>query len=134
MAAIAVGRYLHRDDVVSCNRIPVFANECENGAFQESLRGITGHQKWVETGENDAKSWNDTPSEDIIESTDRRCDQNRIHLGNVGSPEELHKLAGKIKQAAGAHTGDKASCHSDYVNDETAKTLQAVELVELETP
>ncbi len=31
-----------------------------------------------ETGENDAKSWNDTPSEDIIESTDRRCDQNNI--------------------------------------------------------
>ncbi len=81
-----------------------------------------------------AQSWNSTPSEDIIGSTDRRCDRNRIHLGNVGSPEELHKLASKTKQAVGAHTGEKASRHSDYVNDETAKTLPAVELVELETP
>ena len=49
----------------------IFANECGDGAFQGSLRGISGHQKWIETGDNDACSWNDTPSEDIIESTDR---------------------------------------------------------------
>ncbi len=52
----------------------------------------------------------------------------------VLSPEELHKLASKTKQAVGADAGDKASCHSDYVDDETAKTLQALEVVELETP
>lgn len=52
----------------------------------------------------------------------------------VLSPEELHKLASKTKQAVGAESGDKAFCHSDYVDDETARTLQQVELVELETP
>jgi phosphomethylpyrimidine synthase len=48
----------------------------------------------------------------------------------VLSPEEIHKLASKTRKAVHADEG-KASCHSDYTDDETAKTLQAVEL---ETP
>ena len=28
--------------------------------------------------------WNNTSSEDIIESTGHRCGRNRLHLGNVG--------------------------------------------------
>jgi phosphomethylpyrimidine synthase len=51
----------------------------------------------------------------------------------VLSPEEIHKLASKTRKAVHADEG-KASCHSDYTDDETARTLQAVELVELETP
>jgi hypothetical protein len=56
------------------------------GRLPESqpLCGISGYPKWVETDENDTKAWNDTLSDGIIESTDRRCDQNRIYLGNVG--------------------------------------------------
>lgn len=40
----------------------------------------------------------------------------------VLSPEEIHKLASKTKKAVGADAG-KASCHSDYVDPETAKEL-----------
>lgn len=52
----------------------------------------------------------------------------------VLSPEEIHKLASKTKQAMTADLGNggqaasdaqhKASCHSDYVDAETAKDLQ----------
>src|SRR6185295_8764276 len=41
----------------------------------------------------------------------------------VLSPEEIHKLASKTKKAVGADAG-KASCHSDYVDPETAKHVQ----------
>lgn len=40
----------------------------------------------------------------------------------VLSPDEIHKLASKTKKAVGADAG-KASCHSDYVDPEAAKTL-----------
>ncbi len=42
----------------------------------------------------------------------------------VLSPEEIHKLAAKTKKVVGADK-DKASCHSDYVDPETAKGLHA---------
>jgi len=51
----------------------------------------------------------------------------------VLSPEEIHKLASKTKQAVGTKD-DKASCHSDYVDETAAKEIQKdVDLVELET-
>ena len=50
----------------------------------------------------------------------------------VLSPDEIHKLANKTKQAVGAEE-TKASCHSDYVDDDQAKQIQdeRLELVEL---
>ena len=50
----------------------------------------------------------------------------------VLSPDEIHKLANKTKQAVGAEE-TKASCHSDYVDDEQARQIQVerVQLVEL---
>ena len=50
----------------------------------------------------------------------------------VLSPDEIHKLANKTKQAVGAEE-TKASCHSDYVDDEAARQIQdeRVPLVEL---
>lgn len=42
----------------------------------------------------------------------------------VLSPDEIHKLASKTKKAVGAESG-KASCHSDYVDPETAKHVHA---------
>jgi phosphomethylpyrimidine synthase len=42
----------------------------------------------------------------------------------VLSPDEIHKLASKTKKAVGADEG-KASCHSDYVDPDTAQRLQA---------
>ena len=41
----------------------------------------------------------------------------------VLSPDEIHRLASKTKKAVGAE-GDKAVCHSDYVDDEEAKRIQ----------
>ncbi len=50
----------------------------------------------------------------------------------VLSPDEIHKLASKTKKAVGAEHA-KASCHSDYVDPETAKSVQATKLVQLNT-
>ncbi|MFO1005460.1 MAG: phosphomethylpyrimidine synthase ThiC [Planctomycetaceae bacterium] len=49
----------------------------------------------------------------------------------VLSPEEIHKLASKTRKALGADAGKKADCHSDYVDPDAAKKLQADELVQL---
>ena len=48
----------------------------------------------------------------------------------VLSPEEIHKLASKTKKAVGADK-DKAGCHSDYVDPETAKKVLAEKVPEL---
>jgi phosphomethylpyrimidine synthase len=50
----------------------------------------------------------------------------------VLSPEEIHALASKTKKVVGADQG-KASCHSDYVDPETAKAVQGAKLVTLNT-
>jgi phosphomethylpyrimidine synthase len=43
----------------------------------------------------------------------------------VLSPDEIHRLASKTKKAVGAATGEKASCHSDFVDPATAQAVQA---------
>ncbi|MGC4032530.1 MAG: phosphomethylpyrimidine synthase [Tepidisphaeraceae bacterium] len=48
----------------------------------------------------------------------------------VLSPDEIHKLASKTKKAVGADKG-QASCHSDYVDPDTAKAKQQEKLVTL---
>jgi phosphomethylpyrimidine synthase len=48
----------------------------------------------------------------------------------VLSPDEIHKLASKTKKAVGADK-DKATCHSDYVDPETAKKVQQEKLVQV---
>jgi len=45
-------------------------------------------------------------------------------------PEEIHQLAAKTKSAMGAED-HKASCHSDYVDPDTAQSLQDEKLVPL---
>ena len=44
----------------------------------------------------------------------------------VLDPSEIHKLASKTRKATGAES-DKASCHSDFVSEDQAKKLQAVD-------
>jgi phosphomethylpyrimidine synthase len=51
----------------------------------------------------------------------------------VLSPEEIHKLASKTQRALGASEGNKASCHSDYVDPESALSIQQEKLVQLRT-
>ena len=46
--------------------------------------------------------------------------QEILRRRGVLSPEEIHKLASKTKKVVGADKG-KASCHSDYVDPETAR-------------
>jgi len=42
----------------------------------------------------------------------------------VLAPAEIHRLASKTKHEMGAEVGEKAACHSDFVDDEKAKRLQ----------
>jgi len=51
----------------------------------------------------------------------------------VLSPEEIHRLASKTRRAVGAKEGEKASCHSDFVDPEEAKRVQTQKLVPLNT-
>jgi len=46
----------------------------------------------------------------------------------VLSPIELHRLASKTQQAMGAAAGQKAVCHSDVTDEETAQDLQTKDL------
>ena len=57
--------------------------------------------------------------------------QRVLEQRGVLSPAEIHKLAQKTKKAVGAETGEKAGCHSDYVDPETAKKVQTERLVQL---
>jgi phosphomethylpyrimidine synthase len=54
----------------------------------------------------------------------------------VLSPDEIHRLAAKTKKVMTAAEEAKASCHSDYVDPETARQLQEKngDLVELIVP
>jgi phosphomethylpyrimidine synthase len=42
----------------------------------------------------------------------------------VLSPDEIHRLAGKTKRQVGAEDGEKADCHSDYVERDEAEQIQ----------
>jgi len=46
-------------------------------------------------------------------------------------PDELHRLASKTKSAVGVGKGEKAGCHSDYVDPDAARRLQEERLVTL---
>ena len=54
--------------------------------------------------------------------------EQRGHL----SPEEIHKLANKVKGKVQADDDGKASCHSDYVDADEAKKLQGDTLVQVD--
>jgi phosphomethylpyrimidine synthase len=82
------------------------------------------------SGKDDSYAWDKARVTDALTAEQQVILQQR----GVLSPDEIHKLASKTKKAVGASEGDKAACHSDNANDETAKTLQAVKFVELETP
>lgn len=54
----------------------------------------------------------------------------------VLSPEEIHRLAAKTKAVVGQSSDQetaKLSCHSDYVDDDTAQKLQKEKLVQVNT-
>jgi phosphomethylpyrimidine synthase len=60
--------------------------------------------------------------------------QRILEQRGVLSPDEIHRLAGKTKRAVGADGSDKAACHSDYVEPDTAKKIQDERLVQIRVP
>jgi phosphomethylpyrimidine synthase len=79
------------------------------------------------SGKEDAFQW-DKPKKTAALTPEQ---QEILAKRGVLSPDEIHKLASKTKKAVGAETGDKASCHSDYVDPEQAKQLQQSKLVQV---
>jgi len=59
--------------------------------------------------------------------------QQILEQRGVLSPEEIHKLASKVKGTVEAKDDGKASCHSDYVDADSAKEMQGETLVQLDT-
>src|SRR5690606_19127975 len=81
------------------------------------------------SGKDDAFQW-DKPKKTAALTAEQ---QEILAKRGVLSPDEIHKLASKTKKAVGADAGDKASCHSDYVDPDQARQLQSSKLVQLNT-
>ena len=100
------------------------------------------------SGKDASYAWDKPKVTDALSPEQREILEKR----GVLSPEQLHKLAAKTKgvMGEGEHEGtptesgqapaqrhegeeEKPSCHSDYVDDETAKRLQEEKLVQLNT-
>ncbi len=60
--------------------------------------------------------------------------QRILEQRGVLHPDEIHRLAGKTKRAVGASSGEKAACHSDYVEPGAAQRIQDERLVQLRVP
>jgi phosphomethylpyrimidine synthase len=58
--------------------------------------------------------------------------QEILNKRGVLSPDEIHKLASKTRKAVGADAGEKASCHSDYVDADEARARQGGKLVQID--
>lgn len=57
--------------------------------------------------------------------------QEILEKRGVLSPDEIHRLASKTRQAVGAEE-TKASCHSDYVEPDQAEKIQKTRLVQVQ--
>jgi phosphomethylpyrimidine synthase len=79
------------------------------------------------SGKDESMAW-DKPKKTAALTPEQ---QEILAKRGVLSPEEIHKLASKTRKAVGATTEAKASCHSDYVDPETAKKVQQEKLVTL---
>ncbi|MEX1089808.1 MAG: phosphomethylpyrimidine synthase [Phycisphaeraceae bacterium] len=80
------------------------------------------------SGKEESMTW-DKPQKTAALTPDQ---QEILVKRGVLSPQEIHKLAGKTRQAVGAAKGAKATCHSDYVDPDTAKKLQEEKLVQVD--
>ncbi len=90
------------------------------------------------SGKDEQYAWDNAKVSAALTAEQQEILQQR----GVLSPEQIHALATKTKRtmsgAAALAASDssstlKPSCHSDYVDDETAKQLQEQELVQLNT-
>ena len=60
--------------------------------------------------------------------------QRILEQRGVLSPDEIHRLASKTKNAVGVDKGERADCHSDYVAPDAARRIQDEKLVALRVP
>jgi len=81
------------------------------------------------SGNDDAYAWDKPKITEALSSEQREILEKR----GVLSPDEIHKLASKTKSGMDANTGQKAVCHSDVTDEQTAKTLQTQKLVQVNT-
>ncbi|MCW5756356.1 MAG: phosphomethylpyrimidine synthase ThiC [Phycisphaeraceae bacterium] len=65
---------------------------------------------------------------DALSEEQQRILEQRGYL----SPEEIHKLASKVKGKLPTKDDGKAACHSDYVDDEDARKIQQDTLVQVD--
>jgi phosphomethylpyrimidine synthase len=86
------------------------------------------------SGKDETYAWDKPIRSDALTPEQQEILRTR---GNL-SPAEIHKLASKTKKAvapnSAQHATDnspKASCHSDYVDPDTAKKVQAEKLVQI---
>ena len=65
------------------------------------------------SGKDPAYAWEQATQTAALTAEQRQILEQR----GVLSPDEIHRLAGKTRDAVGGETGHKAACHSDYVPD-----------------
>jgi phosphomethylpyrimidine synthase len=76
------------------------------------------------SGKDEGYAW-DKPKVTAALTGDQRA---ILEQRGVLSPEEIHRLASKTRSAMGAEGGERAACHSEATDPDTARTLQAVAL------
>ncbi|MBK9388074.1 MAG: phosphomethylpyrimidine synthase [Planctomycetes bacterium] len=74
------------------------------------------------SGKSADYAWDQAKKSAALTPTQREVLEKR----GVLSPAEIHALAAKTAKAVGAAKGDKAACHSDVADAETAKQVQEV--------
>jgi phosphomethylpyrimidine synthase len=76
------------------------------------------------SGKEDGYQWDKAKVSAALTAEQQAILQQR----GVLSPDEIHRLAAKTRKSVGAESGQKGSCHSDYVDADSAQALQLVEL------
>ena len=79
------------------------------------------------SGKEEGFAWDNAKVSAALTDEQREILEKRGEL----SPEEIHRLASKTKSAVGAEDGQKADCHSDFVDDSEARRVQG-DLVQIE--
>ena len=79
------------------------------------------------SGKEEAFAWDKPKITEALTEGQKEILQKR----GVLSPEEIHRLASKTKEAVGASTGEKAACHSDLAEGAVAQELQEERLVQI---
>ncbi len=79
------------------------------------------------SGKDEAYAWDKPQVSAALTDEQREILRQR---GNL-DPEEIHRLAAKTREGVEGETGDKALCHSDYVESGQAQDLQQAKLVQV---